>query len=154
MTVLSGEAGGKQEERREHRQPGKWGLETEGALTKMSPFKSSPGSMVMQMLVWLSPWTLLWETGGQRETGQLRGRAARFPSAAPLPQGDWESSPTPSLSPLLDEVLDSTHPLSAPGPGPQPPASLASHSRGIPTRCQMCKRAAWPGRCGETADTL
>lgn len=38
-------------------------LEMEEQLTKMSPFKSSPGSMVMQMLVWLSPWTLLRETG-------------------------------------------------------------------------------------------
>lgn len=30
------------------------------ALTKMSPFSSRPGSMVMQMLVLLSPCTLLW----------------------------------------------------------------------------------------------
>lgn len=29
-------------------------------LTRMSPFSSSPGSMVMQMLVLLSPCTLLW----------------------------------------------------------------------------------------------
>ncbi len=28
-------------------------------LTRMSPFRSRPGSMVMQILVWLSPWTLL-----------------------------------------------------------------------------------------------
>lgn len=28
-------------------------------LTRMSPFRSRPGSMVMQMLVWPSPWTLL-----------------------------------------------------------------------------------------------
>lgn len=31
-------------------------------LTRMSPFSSSPGSMVMQMLVWLSPCTLLKRT--------------------------------------------------------------------------------------------
>lgn len=30
-------------------------------LTKMSPFKSSPGSMVIQMLAWLSPGMLLRE---------------------------------------------------------------------------------------------
>lgn len=36
--------------------------------TRMSPFSRRPGSMVMQMLVWPSPWTLL-QTGkmGKRE---------------------------------------------------------------------------------------
>lgn len=52
----------------------------------MSPFKSSPGSMVMQMLVWLSPWTLLWERGGQRDRGLLRGLSSTF-FQRPLHQG-------------------------------------------------------------------
>ena len=34
-------------------------------LTKMSPFSSRPGSMVMQILVWLSPCTLLWQQQNQ-----------------------------------------------------------------------------------------
>lgn len=38
--------------------------------------------MVMQMLVWLSPWTLLRERGERRERELLRGQAARlFPTA-------------------------------------------------------------------------
>lgn len=49
-------------------------------LTKMSPFKSSPGSMVIQMLAWLSPGMLLRERGGEgallRKQPQLSLRPA------------------------------------------------------------------------------
>lgn len=31
-------------------------------LTRISPLRRRPGSMVMHMLVWLSPWTLLWRS--------------------------------------------------------------------------------------------
>lgn len=65
--VLSGEAGGEKEDRkRAEKMHEEEGVRDRGvALTKMSPFKSSPGSMVMQMLVWLSPCTLLWgKVGG------------------------------------------------------------------------------------------
>lgn len=65
MTRLSRETEGEQDEKRKKINSGQRGgeLEMEEQLTKMSPFKSSPGSMVMQMLVWLSPWTLLRERG-------------------------------------------------------------------------------------------
>lgn len=54
-------------------------------LTRMSPLRSKPGSMVMQMLVWLSPCTLLWtpDTGhllGPRLASTNRPRLNRSPS--------------------------------------------------------------------------
>lgn len=39
--------------------------------TRMSPFSRRPGSMVMQMLVWPSPWTLL-------QTGKMEKRKTRW----------------------------------------------------------------------------
>lgn len=56
----------------------------DGLLTKISPFSSSPGSMVMQMPVWLSPCTLL-----RRGTACGHQRRRRDPTAPclllPLP---------------------------------------------------------------------
>lgn len=64
-----------------------------------------------------------------------------------------------SLSPLPDEILLEEVLVHPPTPlslvlGLGPPASLASYSCGILTRCQMCRQAAWPGRSGERAGTL
>lgn len=76
------------EERRNNKQGG-GSLRQRGRLTKMSPFKSSPGSMVMQMLVWLSPWTLLGERGAERKRAAEGGRPCVY-SLLPLPEGSWE----------------------------------------------------------------
>lgn len=86
-TLLSREAEGEEEEKRKKNSTAVRGLETEGQLTKMSPFKSSPGSMVMQMLVWLSPWTLLWERGRQRDRGLLRRPGSALSPSCPSARG-------------------------------------------------------------------
>lgn len=60
-------------------------------LTRMSPFRRSPGSMVMQMLVWLSPWTLL----QKRKQQQVRQQA----STSVLKLWNWsQSSPSHRVS--------------------------------------------------------
>lgn len=51
-------------------------------LTKMSPFRSSPGSMVIQMLAWLSPGMLLRERQG--DEGACSG-GSRLPPFSPAP---------------------------------------------------------------------
>ena len=102
---------------------GRGELETEERLTKMSPFKSSPGSMVMQMLVWLSPWTLLWERGGQRDRGLLRGLSSVPSSSCPSTRGLSGKLTDASLSPPPRK--GSKHPSS---PCPQSSASVIQHS--------------------------
>ena len=102
---------------------GRGELETEERLTKMSPFKSSPGSMVMQMLVWLSPWTLLWERGGQRDRGLLRGLSSVPSSSCPSTGGLSGKLTDASLSPPPRK--GSKHPSS---PCPQSSASVIQHS--------------------------
>lgn len=90
--------------------------------------------------------------GGQRERELLRGVVAHSLPAARLPVVYWETSPTSTLGPPLDEVRGSLTPHLYPWPWS---ASIpASHSHGILTRCQTCKQVAWPGRSGEMADTL
>lgn len=55
-------------------------------LTKMSPFRSSPGSMVIQMLAWLSPGMLLRERRGDEGACSGGSRLPPFslPPAPPL----------------------------------------------------------------------
>lgn len=62
-------------------------------LTKMSPFKSSPGSMVIQMLAWLSPGMLLRE-------GEMMRESSAEEIASVLP------SPCPPLSSFTDYLLN------------------------------------------------
>lgn len=52
-------------------------------LTKMSPFRSRPGSMVIQMLAWLSPGMLLRERGNEGEFAEEAG--SLLPSSCPAP---------------------------------------------------------------------
>lgn len=52
-------------------------------LTKMSPFRSSPGSMVIQMLAWLSPGMLLRKKGGERALLRKQAQLS-LPPAPPL----------------------------------------------------------------------
>lgn len=112
----------------------------------MSPFRSSPGSMVMQMLVWLSPWTLLQERG---EQGARAAEGACLLLAAPC-RGLPVAQPSAGRDPPGRGPGPSPAPLSPSSPSRSPGCS----SPGIPTRCQTCRQAAWPGRSGETADIL
>lgn len=50
--------------------------------------------MVMQMLVWLSPWTLLWDRRGQRERRLLRGLGSVLYPSYPSARGLLGSSLT------------------------------------------------------------
>lgn len=84
--------------------PGTRGAAGDGLLTKISPFSSSPGSMVMQMPVWLSPCTLL-----RRGTARGHGWQHRNPTALRLllPLSIPGDAPLPQF-PLL-------HPTNTPG---------------------------------------
>lgn len=71
-------------------------------LTRMSPLRSKPGSMVMQMLVWLSPCTLLWtpDTGhllGPRLASTNRPRLNRSP-----PPTEFHQAPVSDLRGACD----------------------------------------------------
>lgn len=82
-----------------------------GPLTRMSPFRSRPGSMVMQMLVWLSPWTLLWEWWEKKERV-----AEEVVSSSPCSVSYSVSTPTSALSHPPEERFSQHPTLSLPLP--------------------------------------
>lgn len=61
-------------------------------LTKMSPFRSSPGSMVIQMLAWLSPGMLLREREVMKESAAAEEAGSLLPSSPPPPSSRTQTT--------------------------------------------------------------